>query len=97
MRLLQLLDGTTTVKDVCIILQVFVLSRFIRSSLLFLLRLVHLCHYSLSQVIQETEKQNGCMAIPNLIGLIGLRKEVIAETEEYFKEENTYTIEELSI
>lgn len=40
---------------------------------------------------------NGCMAIPNLIGLIGLRKEVIAETEEYFKEENTYTIEELSI
>lgn len=40
---------------------------------------------------------NGCMAIPNLIGLIGLRKEVIAETEEYFKEENTYSIEELSI
>ena len=40
---------------------------------------------------------NGCMAIPNLIGLIGLRKEVIAETEEYFKEENTCTIEELSI
>ena len=40
----KLLDGTTTVKDVCIILQVFVLSRFIRSSLLFLLRLVHSCH-----------------------------------------------------
>lgn len=40
---------------------------------------------------------NGCMAIPNLIGLIGLRKEVIVETEEYFKEENTYSIEELSI
>lgn len=40
---------------------------------------------------------NGCMAIPNLIGLIGLRKEVIAETEEYFKEENTCSIEELSI
>lgn len=40
---------------------------------------------------------NGCMAIPNLIGLIGLRKEVIAETEKYFKEENTCSIEELSI
>lgn len=40
---------------------------------------------------------NGCMAIPNLIGLIGLRKEVIAETEEYFKEESTCSIEELSI
>lgn len=40
---------------------------------------------------------NGCMAIPNLIGLIGLRKEVIAETEEYFKEDNTCSIEELSI
>lgn len=52
LRLLQLLDGTTTVKDVCIILQVFVLSRFIRSSSLFLLRLVHLCHYSLSLFLQ---------------------------------------------
>ena len=28
---------------------------------------------------------NGCMAIPNLIGLIGLRKEVIMETKIYFK------------
>lgn len=28
---------------------------------------------------------NGCMAIPNLIGLIGLRKEVIMETVAYFK------------
>ena len=27
---------------------------------------------------------NGCMAIPNLIGLIGLRKEIVAETEQYF-------------
>lgn len=27
---------------------------------------------------------NGCMAIPNLIGLIGLRKEIIMETENYF-------------
>ena len=40
---------------------------------------------------------NGCMAIPNLIGLIGLRKEVIAETEEYFREESTCAVEELSI
>lgn len=29
---------------------------------------------------------NGLMAFPNLIGLIGLRKVVISETEEYFKE-----------
>lgn len=29
---------------------------------------------------------NGLMALPNLIGLIGLRKVVISETEEYFKE-----------
>ena len=27
---------------------------------------------------------NGCMAFPNLVGLIGLRKVVIKETEEYF-------------
>ena len=25
------------------------------------------------------------MAIPNLIGLIGLRKEIVAETEKYFE------------
>ena len=30
---------------------------------------------------------NGCMAIPNLIGLIGLRKEIVAETEKYFEYE----------
>lgn len=29
---------------------------------------------------------NGCMAFPNLVGLIGLRKVVIEETEFYFKE-----------
>ena len=40
---------------------------------------------------------NGCMAIPNLIGLIGLRKEVISETEMYFSEENEYAMEELSL
>lgn len=28
---------------------------------------------------------NGCMAIPNLIGLIGLRKEIVEETEQYFE------------
>lgn len=34
---------------------------------------------------------NGCMAFPNLVGLIGLRKVVIKETEDFFKEfkENT--------
>ena len=30
---------------------------------------------------------NGLMAIPNLIGLIGLRKEIVAETEKYFEYE----------
>ena len=30
---------------------------------------------------------NGCMAIPNLIGLIGLRKEIVSETEKYFEYE----------
>ncbi len=29
---------------------------------------------------------NGLMAIPNLVGIIGLRKVVIEETEEFFKE-----------
>ena len=28
---------------------------------------------------------NGCMAIPNLIGLIGLRKIIIEETKRYFE------------
>ena len=30
---------------------------------------------------------NALMAIPNLIGLIGLRKEIVAETEKYFEYE----------
>lgn len=30
---------------------------------------------------------NGCMALPNLIGLIGLRKEIIVETQAYFKKD----------
>ena len=30
---------------------------------------------------------NGCMAIPNLIGLIGLRKEVVLETKTYFQKQ----------
>ena len=29
---------------------------------------------------------NGLMAIPNLVGIIGLRKVVIEETEEFFRE-----------
>ncbi|MGM9935125.1 MAG: alanine/glycine:cation symporter family protein [Clostridium sp.] len=40
---------------------------------------------------------NGCMAFPNLVGLIGLRKVVIQETEEYFaalKEEKAAGAEE---
>ena len=31
------------------------------------------------------ETFNGLMAIPNLIGLIGLRKEIVEETEQYFE------------
>ena len=30
---------------------------------------------------------NGCMALPNLIGLIGLRKEIVMETQAYFKKD----------
>ena len=29
---------------------------------------------------------NGCMAVPNLIGLIGLRKDIINETEQFFSD-----------
>lgn len=40
---------------------------------------------------------NGCMALPNLIGLIGLRKEIIVETQVYFKKEQELIIlEELA-
>lgn len=37
---------------------------------------------------------NGCMAIPNLIGLIGLRKEVIMETMAYFKNNEELAVQE---
>lgn len=40
---------------------------------------------------------NGCMAFPNLVGIIGLRKVVIKETEEYFanlKEDKKFNVEE---
>lgn len=37
---------------------------------------------------------NGCMAIPNLIGLIGLRKEVIMETVAYFKNNEELAVQE---
>lgn len=36
---------------------------------------------------------NGCMALPNLIGIIGLRKVVIEETEAFFNEETLLEIE----
>ncbi len=38
---------------------------------------------------------NGCMAIPNLIGLIGLRKEVIVQTQAYFTDEEVINQDEL--
>lgn len=40
---------------------------------------------SLDLIFTVADIVNGCMAIPNLIGLIGLRKVVISETEKYFK------------
>ncbi|MBB5183819.1 alanine/glycine:cation symporter family protein [Catenisphaera adipataccumulans] len=39
---------------------------------------------------------NGLMAIPNLIGLIGLRKDIITETEAYFMADETETVGELA-
>lgn len=39
---------------------------------------------SLDSIFILADIVNGCMAIPNLIGLIGLRKVVIAETQAYF-------------
>ena len=57
--------------------------------------LLHLVAYSLVAIIGATadlglmwsvaETFNGLMAIPNLIGLIGLRKEIVEETEQYFE------------
>ena len=39
---------------------------------------------SLDLIFTIADIVNGCMAFPNLVGLIGLRKVVIKETEEYF-------------
>ena len=40
---------------------------------------------------------NGCMALPNLKGLIGLRKEIIVETQVYFeKEQDLIILEEFA-
>ena len=39
---------------------------------------------SLSLIFTIADIVNGLMAIPNLIALIGLRKVIINETEEYF-------------
>ncbi|WP_244835443.1 sodium:alanine symporter family protein [Clostridium sp. BJN0001] len=41
---------------------------------------------SLELIFTVADIVNGCMAIPNLIGLIGLRKVIISETEKFFKE-----------
>ncbi len=40
---------------------------------------------TLDQVFIIADICNGCMAIPNLIGLLGLRKVIIRETKKYFK------------
>ena len=39
---------------------------------------------SLEAIFIIADIVNGCMAIPNLIGLIGLRKDIIDETQDYF-------------
>ena len=41
---------------------------------------------SLDLVFIIADIVNGLMALPNLIGLIGLRKVIVEETEKYFKE-----------
>ena len=40
---------------------------------------------SLDLIFTIADIVNGCMAFPNLVGIIGLRKVVIKETEEYFE------------
>lgn len=42
---------------------------------------------SLEMIFILADIVNGCMALPNLIGLIGLRNEIVNETEKYFDEE----------
>lgn len=42
---------------------------------------------SLDMIFILADIVNGCMALPNLIGLIGLRNEIVDETERYFDEE----------
>lgn len=42
---------------------------------------------SLDMIFILADIVNGCMALPNLIGLIGLRNEIVDETEKYFDEE----------
>lgn len=50
---------------------------------------------SLDLIFTIADIVNGCMAFPNLIGLIGLRKVIVSETEKYFKsiEEGTENLE----
>ena len=54
---------------------------------------------SLDLIFTIADIVNGCMAFPNLVGLIGLRKVVIKETEEYFAqlENDTESIKDMVI
>ncbi|MDD6794350.1 MAG: sodium:alanine symporter family protein [Clostridiaceae bacterium] len=48
---------------------------------------------SLESVFIIADIFNGLLAIPNLVGIIGLRKEIISETEEYFQVINNETLD----
>lgn len=49
---------------------------------------------SLDMIFILADIVNGLMALPNLIGLIGLRKVVIAQTERYFQKEPSFVLQE---
>ncbi len=48
---------------------------------------------SLDMIFILADIVNGLMALPNLIGLIGLRKVIIAETTQYFQSEPAHVLQ----
>ena len=52
---------------------------------------------SLDLIFVIADIVNGLMALPNLVGLIGLRKVVIQETEEFFENLDKEESVELSV
>ena len=72
-------------KDVCTILKVLKAVKIYK--IVYILFIAIGPFMSLEFIFVLADIVNGCMAIPNLIGLIGLRKEIVAETEKYFEYE----------